>query len=87
MGTGTGDEAETQEEEKDDDEQVDFRSQTNLGSSTQDNDANTNGENGSTDQFGVVRTIGKTTSRSNQSGDFVTIANSEVRPGKNRNTG
>ena len=87
MGTGTGDEAETQEEEEDDDEQVDLRSQKNLGNSTQDNDAYTNGETGSTARFGVVRTISKTTNRSNQSGDFVTMTNSEVRPGKNRNTG
>ena len=32
-------------------------------------------ETGSTDQFGVVRTISKTTNGSNQSGDFVTVTN------------
>ena len=35
MGTGTGDEAETQEEEEGDDEQDDFGSQVSLNSSTQ----------------------------------------------------
>ena len=49
MRTGTGDEAETQEEEEDDDEQVDFGSQTSLGSLIQGNDAYTNRETGSTD--------------------------------------
>ena len=38
-------------------------------------------------QFGVVRTISKTTNGSGQSGDFVTRTNSEMRTGKNRNTG
>ena len=87
MGTGTGDEAETQKEEEDDDEQDDFGSQTSLGSSTQVNDSNTIEENGSTDRFGVVRTKSKTTNGSNQSRIFVTMTRSEVRPGKNRNAG
>ena len=39
------------------------------------------------DQFGVVRTISKTTNGSDQSGDFVNMANSETRTGENRNTG
>ena len=39
------------------------------------------------DQFGVVRTISKTTNGSGQSGDFVTMTNLEMRTGKNRNTG
>ena len=82
MGTGTGNEAETQEEDEDDDEKDDFGSQTSLGSSTQGNDEYTNGETGSTDRFGVVRTISKTTKGSNQSNDFVRMTNSEVRPGK-----
>ena len=41
MGTGTGNEAETQEEEEYDDEQDDFGSQVSLNSSTQENDAYT----------------------------------------------
>ena len=61
MGTGKGDEAETQEEEEDDDEQDDFGSQVSLNSSTQENDAYTDRETGSMDQFGVVRTIVKDT--------------------------
>ena len=39
------------------------------------------------DRFGVARTISKTTNRSGQSGDFVTMTNSDIRTGKNRNTG
>ena len=66
MVTGTGDEAELQEEEEDNDEQDDFESQISLNSSTQDNDAYTNRETGSTDRFGVVRTISKTTNGSSQ---------------------
>ena len=60
MGTGTGDETETQEEKEDDDEQEDFESQISLNSSTQEFHAYTNREIGSTDRFGVVRTISKT---------------------------
>ena len=87
MGTYTGDEAETQEEEEDDDEQDDFGSQVSVNSSTQENDAYTNRETGSMDRFGVVRTISKTTNGSGQSEDFVTMTKSEMRNGKNRNTG
>ena len=87
MGTGTGDEAENQEEEEDDDEQDDFGSQVSLNSSTQENDAYTDRETGPMDQFHVVRTISKTTNGSGQSGYFVTMTNSEMRTGKNRNTG
>ena len=64
MGTGTGDEAETQEEEEDNDEQDDFGSQVSLNSSTQENDAYTDKDTGSIDQFGVVRTKNKTTNGS-----------------------
>ena len=39
------------------------------------------------DQFGVVRTKGKTTNGSGQSGDFVNMTNSEMRTGEKRNTG
>ena len=39
------------------------------------------------DQFGVVRTISKTTNPSGQSGDFVKMTNSEMRTGENRNAG
>ena len=84
---GTGDEAETQEEEEFDDEQDEFESQMSFNSSIQENDAYTNRETGSTNRFGVVRTISKTTNGSNQSGDFVHVTNLEVQPGKNRNAG
>ena len=86
MGTGTGDEAETQEEEEDDDGQDDSGSQVSLNSSTQENDAYTYRETGTMDQFGVVRTISKTTNGSGHSGDFVNMTNSEVQSGKSRNT-
>ena len=87
MGTVTGDEAETQEEKEDDDEQYDFGSQVSLNSSTQENDAYTGRETGTMDQFGVVRTINKTTNGSGQSGDFVNMTNSEMRTSKKKNTG
>ena len=67
MGTGTGDEAETQEEEEDDDGQDDFGSQVSLNSSTQENDAYTDRETGTMYQFGVMRTLSKTTNGSSQS--------------------
>ena len=47
-------------------------------------DAFTNGETGSTDRFGVVRTKSKTTNGSNQSKDLVTMTILELRSGKNR---
>ena len=87
MRTGTGDEAETQEEEEDIDGQVDFGSQVSLNSSTQENDAYTDREAGTMDQFGVVRTISKTTNGSGQSGDFVNMINSETRTGENKTQG
>ena len=87
MGTGKGDVAETQEEEEDDDEQDNFGSHVSLNSSTQENDAYTDRETGSMDQFGVLRTTSKTTTISGQSGDIVTMTNTEMRTGKNRNRG
>ena len=75
MGTGTGDEAETQEEEEEDDEKDDFGSQIRLNSSTQENNACTYRETGSTDRFAVVRTISKSANGTNRSRDFVTGTN------------
>ena len=86
MGASKGDEGESQEEVEDD-EQVDFGSRVSLNSSTQENEAYTDRGTGTTDQFGVVRTISKTTNTSGQSGDFVSMANSEMRTGEKRNTG
>ena len=87
IGAGTGDEEESQEEEEDDDEQGDFRARVSLNSSTQENEAYTYRGTGTMDQFGVVRTISKTTNPSGQSGDFVKMTNSEMRTGENRNAG
>ena len=87
MGTGTGDEAEIQEEEDDNDEQDDFGPQVSLNSSTQENAACNDRATGSMDQFGVVRTINKTTNGSGQSGDFVTMRNLDMQTRKNRNRG
>ena len=82
LGTGTGDEVETQEEEEDDDEHDDFGSQLSLNSSTHENGAPTNRETGSSDRLGVVKTKNKTIDASQQSREFVTMANSEVQPVK-----
>ena len=87
IGVGTGDEGESQEEEEDDEEQADFGSQVSLNSSTQENEAYTDRWTGTMDQFGVVRTIRITTNTSGQSRDFVSMTNSEMRTGENRNTG
>ena len=87
MGVGTGNEGESQEEKEDDDEQVDFGSRVSLNSSTQENEAYTDRETGTMDKFGVVRTMSKYTNTSGQSGGFVTMTNSEMRTGENRNTG
>ena len=87
MGTCTGDEVETQEEEEDYGEQDDFGSQLSLNSSTHENGIPTNRETGSSDQFGVVRTINKAIEGSEQPREFVTMTNSEMRPGNIRDTG
>ena len=84
MGAGTGDEAESKEEE-DDDEQDDFGYQISLNSSTQEDNANTNRETGTTDRFDVVKRISKSANGTNQSEDFRTGMNWEVQPGKNTN--
>ena len=87
MGAVTGDEGESQEEEEDDDEQVDFGSRVSLNSSTQENEAYADRGPGTMDQFGVVRTISKTTNTSGQSGDFVSMTNSEMRTGESNTQG
>ena len=87
LGEGTCDEGESQEEEEDDEEQADFGSHVSLNSSTQEKEAYTDRGTGTVDQFGVVRTISETTNLSGQSGDFVSMTNSEMRNGENRNTG
>ena len=87
MRVGTGDEGESQEEKEDDEEQADFGSQVSLNSSTQENEAYIDRGTGTMDQFGVVRTMSKTTNTSGQSRDFVSMTNSELRTGENRNTG
>ena len=87
MGAGTGNEDESQEEEEYDEEQVDFGSQVSLNSSTQENEAYTERENGTMDKFGVVRTISKDANTSGQSRDFASMTNSRTRTGENRNIG
>ena len=87
MGAGTGDEGESEEEEENDDEQVDSGSRVSLISSTQENYACTDREARTMDKFGVVRTISKDTNKSGQSRDFVSMTNSEMRTGQNRNIG
>ena len=87
MGAGTGDECESQVEEEDADDQVDFGSEVSLKSSTQENEAYTKIETGTMDKFGVVRTTSKNTNTLDQSRDFVSMTNSEMHTGQNRNTG
>ena len=87
MEAGAGDEGVSQEEEGDNDEQVGFGSRVSLNSSTQENEAYTDRGTGTMDQFGVVRTISKTTNTSGQSGDFVSTTNSDMRIGESRSTG
>ena len=87
MGKCTGDEGESQGKKEDNEEQADFESQVSLNSSTQENEAYTDRGTGTMVQFGVVRTISKTTNSSGQSGVFVSLTNSEMRTGEKRNTG
>ena len=87
MGVAKGDESESQEEEEDNEEQTDFGSQVSLNSSTKENEAYSDRGTGTMDQFGVVRTISKTTNTSGQARESVSITNSEMRTGENRNTG
>ena len=87
MGVGTGNEGESQEEEEDEDEQVDFGSRVSLNSSTQENETYVERETGTKDKFGVVRTISKDANTPGQSRDFVSMTNSNMRTGQNRNTG
>ena len=51
------------------------------------NEAYTDRETETMDKFGLVRTISKETNTSGQSRNFVSIKNSEMRAGQNRNTG
>ena len=87
MGVGTGNEGESQEEEEDDDEQVDFGSQINLNSSTQENEPYVGKETGNKDKFGVVRTISKEVNTPGQSRGFAIMTNSEPQTGESRNRG
>ena len=87
MGVGTGNEGESQEEEEDEGEQVDFRSQVSLKSSTQENEAYVERETGTMDKFGVVRTISKEVNTPGQSRGFAIMTNSEPQTGESRNRG
>ena len=78
MGTGTGDEVDTQEEEEDNREINDFESQLSLNSSTHESEASTNIETGYSDQFCTVRTINKTIDGLQQSREFMTMINSDL---------
>ena len=67
--------------------EIHFGSRVSLNSSIQEKEAYTDKGTGTMDQFGVVRTISKTTNTSGQSGDFVSMKNLEMRTGESRNTG
>ena len=87
MGVDTGNEGEFKEEEEDDEEQVDFRSQVSLNSSTQEIEAYTDRETGIMDKFSIMRTISKDANTSGKSRDFASMTNSETRTGEKRNIG
>ena len=87
MGLGTDDKVDTQEEEEGNAKFDDFEPQLSLNSSTHENEASTNMETGYSYNFGVIRTINKSIDGIEQSREFMTMTNSEVQPGKNRNTG
>ena len=87
MGLGTGDKVDTQEEEEGNKKFDYFEPQVSLNSSTHENEASLNMETGYSYYFGVVRTINKSFDGIEQSGEFMTMTNLEVQPGKNSNTG
>ena len=87
LGLGTGDKVDTQEEEEGNQKFDYFEPQVSLNSSTHENEASLNMETGYSYYFGVVRTINKSFDGIEQSGEFMTMTNLEVQPGKNRNTG
>ena len=82
MGTGTGDEVDTQEEEEDNEENDDFESQVSLNSSAHENEAFTNMETGYSDWLGAVRTIHKTIDVIQRSREFMIMTNYSVQSGK-----
>ena len=84
IGTGTGDDVDTQEEEEGNDEIEDFESQISLNSSTHENEASANMDTGYSDWFGAVRTISKTIDGMQRTMEFMTMTNSEERSGKDR---
>ena len=86
MGLGTGDKVDTQEEEEGNKKFDYFEPQVSLNSSTHENEASLNMETGYSYYFGVVRTINKSFDGIEQSGEFMTMTNLEVQPGKNTNT-
>ena len=89
METVTGNDIDSQDEEKENENgEVDvFGSQMSLNSSTHENEACTNLENGVSDRFGAVRTINNTVERKQRSREFKTTTYSDVRLGRTRITG
>ena len=76
LGSGAGDEVDTQEEKEDNGEIDKFESHVSLNSSTHENKASTNRETGYSDFFGTVSTINKTNDGVHQSREFKTMTNS-----------
>ena len=76
-----------QEEDQDKREIDGSESQVSLSSSTHENEAPADTENGYSDQFGAVRTINKTMDGLQQSRKFMTMTNSDMQSGKFRVTG
>ena len=76
LGSGAGDEVDTQEEKEDNGEIDKFESHVSLNSSTHENKASPNRETGYSDLFGTVSTINKTIDGVHQSREFMTMTNS-----------
>ena len=74
METGAGDGVDTREENKDNREVEVSESQVILSSSTREEEAPTNTENGYSDQFGAARTINSTMEGIQQTRDFMSVA-------------
>ena len=78
MRTETDDEVSTQDEDDDYEEIEEFESQLSFSSSTHEDLKPVNIENGSSDQFGTVRTINTAANRIHHSDDFMTAVNSNT---------
>ena len=87
LGTGTGDEVDNKEEDEDNREIDDSVSHVSFNSSTQENEAPENTENGYSDQFGAIRTINKIIDGIQQSRQLTTLTKSDMQSATTKVTG